>query len=248
HETATKQLPFQIRVYPRRSALNLSLKPKRQEWPWRRPFEKPTGSNPQSMVPCRQPRRVQREPRLTRERATKRLACCQHCCAFGPQAERLTKLLEVSRLHFPSFEISLDVIARETRLLKRKLRRPGERRRRIRIECNVTQRENIHLLRQLQGRLHHQQPARALFHVEVLDHGIHLHAARPYDRRSLQTLLTTLLLKRDPVWRYFHYPRLGMYFNVRLAQRVFDDHSYLIAHAGNNAVAHLDHEHARLAL
>src|SRR5215218_7549886 len=129
------------------------------------------------MVPRWQPRRVQREPRLSRQRSTKRLPASQHRRSLRPQTQRFTKLLEVLRLHFSSFEVSLDIAAREIPLLKRKLRRTCERRRSIRIEGNVPEREDVHVLRQLKRRFHYQQATFVFLHVEALDHRTHLDAA-----------------------------------------------------------------------
>ena len=51
------------------------------------------------MMPGRQPRRVQRKPRLSRERSTKRFAAGQHRCAFRPETDRFAELFEMLRLH-----------------------------------------------------------------------------------------------------------------------------------------------------
>src|SRR5215213_3643387 len=99
------------------------------------------------MMPRRQTRRVQREPCLARQCSTERLSPGKHCRAFRPQTERLSKLLEVPRVHFFSFEIRLDVSPCETRLLKRELRGAGEGRSSIRKKSNITQREDVHVLR-----------------------------------------------------------------------------------------------------
>src|SRR5690349_7449842 len=56
------------------------------------------------MLPRRQPRRIQRVRRLSRQGTTKCLATSQHRRALRPEADRLTKLLEVLRLHLLPFE------------------------------------------------------------------------------------------------------------------------------------------------
>src|SRR5689334_13213305 len=180
--------------------MDLAFEAEWQKWLWRRAFKKPASPNSQSMLPRRQPRRVQREPRLSRQGTTKCLATSQHRRALRPEADRLTKLLEVLRLHLFSFEIRLDVIASETRLLKRKLCSARERWRRIGIESDVTERKHVHVLRQLQRRFHDEQPTLALLHIEMLDNGVHFDAAGPNDPRRLQTLMLAFVLERDLVF------------------------------------------------
>ena len=70
---------------------------------------------------------------------------------------------------FFAFEICLDVVRRETRLLKRELRGARERRRRVGIESDVAEREDVDVLRQLQRWLHDQQSALVLLDVELFD-------------------------------------------------------------------------------
>ena len=66
-------------------------------------------------------------------------------------------------LQFFSFEIRLDVTTSELRLLKRQLSRAGERRRRIRIESDIAERENVVVLRQLQSRFRRSAAPRLFF-------------------------------------------------------------------------------------
>src|SRR5690349_7449844 len=56
------------------------------------------------MLPRRQPRRIQREPRLSRQGTTKCLATSQHRRALRPEADRLTKLLEGQEMKTKHFE------------------------------------------------------------------------------------------------------------------------------------------------
>src|SRR6185503_11749289 len=172
-------------------------------------------------MPRGQARCVQRKSRLSCERSTKCFSTGEHCCLFRSQADRFAQLFEMLCVHFVTFHVSLDVASRERCLLESELRGACECRSRVGIESNIAECEDVDVLRQLQRGFDDEQSAFTLLSVELLDQRTHLYAAGPYDAGSFQTLLITLVLKRQFVRRHSHHTRLCVHFHTRLVQRVF---------------------------
>src|SRR6185295_16819321 len=124
------------------------------------------------------------------------------------------------RVHFVTFHVSLDVASRQRCLLESELRGACECRSRVGIESDIAECEDVDVLRQLQRGFDDEQSAFTLLSIELLDQRTHLYAAGPYHSNSFQTLLITLVLKRQLIRRHFHDARVRVYFHSGLVQRV----------------------------
>src|SRR5438874_6796563 len=121
------------------------------------------------MMPSRQPRGVQREARLARQRTAYHFAAGQNCCVFRSQAYGFTELSEVLRFQFATFEERLNVAGAKMRLLQCKLRCPRQCRLNVFIEGDVTQREDVWIFPQLQCRLDRDQASSDLSNLQVAE-------------------------------------------------------------------------------
>ena len=150
-------------------------------------------------MPRRQPRRVEREARLTRELARDDSAFDEHGRVVRAEAYGLAQLREMARRRDAAVDQLLNAARDVVRLLQGELRRARERRHDGGEVRDVAEREDLGASAHLKGRRDDDVPALRLLNVEPFDERVDSHARSPDDARGLYRLALARVLYLDAV-------------------------------------------------
>ena len=113
------------------------------------------------------------------------------------------------------------------------MRRACERRHDIFVKSYVADGEDALVAAHLKRRLDDDKSALVLLNVQLLNYWIDAHARRPDNACGFNVRLFAIMLDGETIFHDAADARLGVNFDVRLFQRVFNKGANLVAHAGH---------------